>query len=108
MAAARFTSSGLPSPVRNFKDAKGSDNLVGGVDDDDDDGVLNGIGELVVKGGIGRVVSETDTGGKEDLADGILPDLAAGELVAVPRAEVELDALSCVGESGGATDENEN
>ena len=69
------------------------DDLDEAVDGDNDNRVLDSVCESLLIGGVCCVVYETDSSREEDLTDSILPDLAAGELVAVPRCEVELDAF---------------
>lgn len=60
------------------------DDLDEAVDGDNDDRVLDGVRKSLVVRGVRCVVSETDTGREENLSNGILPDLAACELLTVP------------------------
>lgn len=55
-------------------DGQSGDDLNGGVAEGDDEGVLDGVGELVVVRRVGGEVTETDTNGEEHLAEGVLPD----------------------------------
>ena len=86
------------------KRSKCSKDFKAGIATANNNGILDGIGELGVVGSVCSEVAETDASRVKHLTDGGLPDLTARKLTAVEFTEIVQDAPSGILQGNASAD----